>query len=134
MGKITKTYSVDQKIYEAFDQVADSKNINKSSFIENCINKFLDDNDMGHVDKVYVSRVDPKYSVTIKRQDDTSYYLNDGSKMSKILFMQTFKEVEQVNPNEFFNNTLADRLTVTINGQNQSLKKTGYEDSEKINS
>lgn len=126
MAKITKTYSVDQKIYEAFDNITEEKNINKSSFIEGCINKFLDENNMGHVDKVYISRVDPKYSVTIKRQDDTFYFLSDGSKISKILFMQTFKEVDQVDPNEFFNNSIADRLTIS--------KRTGFEDFEKINS
>lgn len=126
MAKITKTYSVDQKIYEAFDNITEEKNINKSSFIEGCINKFLDENNMGHVDKVYISRVDPKYAVTIKRQDDTFYFLSDGSKISKILFMQTFKEVDQVDPKEFFNNSLSDRLTIS--------KKTGFEGFEKINS
>ena len=135
MAKITKTYSVDQKIYEAFDQVAEEKNINKSSFIENCINKFLDDNSMGHVDRVYVSRVNPGYSVTIKRSDDTFYYLNDDSKISKILFMQSFKEVEQVDPNEFFNNS-----DIAKNAENiksficQTDRKTGFEGFEKLNS
>jgi hypothetical protein len=134
VAKITKTYSIDQKIYEAFEQVADEKSINKSSFIEGCINKYLNDNNRHGVDKVYVLKTDPSYGVTIKKQDDTFYYLNDGSKIPIILFMQMYKEVEQVNPNEFFNNTLADRLTVRIDGQNQSLSKTGYEDAEKINS
>jgi len=134
MAKITKTYSVDQKLYEAFDHITDERNINKSSFIENCINKFLDDNNMGHVDKVYVLKTNPSYSVTIRRSDDTFHYLNDGSKIPIILFMQMYKEVEQVDPSSFFNNSLADRLTVTINGQNQSLKRTGFEGSEQINS
>ena len=127
MAKITKTYSVDQKIYEAFDNITEEKSINKSSFIEGCINKFLDENNMGHVDKVYVSRVDPGYAVTIKRKDDTFYYLSDGSKISIIFFMQTFKEVEQVEPNEFFNGSgsvIKDFLS----------KKTGYEGYEKLNS
>jgi len=134
MPKITKTYSIDQKIYEAFNQVAGEKNINKSSFIEGCINNYLGENNMGHVDKVYVSRVDPKYAVTIRKEDDTFYYLSDGSKISKILFMQTFKEVDQVDPEKFFDNTLADRLTVKVSGENQSLKKTGFDGYEKINS
>lgn len=125
MAKITKTYSIDEKIYEAFEQVAGEKNINKSSFIEGCINKYLGDNNMGHVDKVYVLKTDPSYGVTIKRQDDTFYYLNDGSKIPIILFMQMYREVDQVQPNEFFRK----------DAQNQDyLKKTGYEDSEKINS
>lgn len=125
MAKITKTYSVDQKIYEAFDNITEEKNINKSSFIENCINKFLDENNMGYIDKVYVSKVDPNYGVTIKRKDDTFYYLSDGSKISIILFMQTFKEVEQVDPNEFFNNKKVNDILS---------KKTGYDDYEKLNS
>jgi hypothetical protein len=130
MAKITKTYSIDQKIYEAFEQVAEEKNINKSSFIEGCINKYLDQNNKGFVDKVYVLKTDPKYGVTIKRQDDTFYYLNDGSKIPIILFMQMYKEVEQVNPNEFFNNS----LNTTVNQFKNSLSRTGYEDSEQINS
>lgn len=134
MAKITKTYSVDQKIYEAFDNITDEKNINKSSFIENCINKFLNDNDSGFVDKVYVLKTNPSYSVVIRRKDDTFYYLNDGSKIPIILFMQMYKEVDQVDPKQFFDNSLADRLTVTINGENQSLKKSGFEGYEKLNS
>jgi len=125
VAKITKTYSVDQKIYEAFDNITEEKNINKSSFIENCINKFLDENNMGYIDKVYVSKVDPSYGVTIKRKDDTFYYLSDGSKISIILFMQTFKEVDQVDPNEFFNNKIVNDIVS---------KKTGYDNYEKLNS
>jgi len=134
MAKITKTYSVDQKIYEAFDQVADEKSINKSSFIEGCINKFLDENERGDTSKVYESRIDSNYTVTIRKEDDTFYYLNDGSKISKILFMQTFKEMEQIDPKQFFNNTIEDRLSLKVNGENQSLKKTGFDGYEKINS
>ena len=89
---------------------------------------------MGYVDKVYVLKTNPDYGVIIKKKDDTFYYLNDGSKIPIILFMQMYKEVEQVNPKEFFDNTLADRLTVIIKDENQSLKKTGYDGLEKLNS
>lgn len=130
MAKITKTYSIDEKIFEAFEQVAEEKNINKSSFIEGCINKYLDDNKMGFVDKVYVLKTDPRYGVKIKRQDDTFYYLTDGSKIPIILFMQMYKEVDQVDPNEFFNSSLKQPLNQMQNG----LRRTGYEDSERINS
>ena len=129
MAKITKTYSIDDKIYEAFDQVAEEKNINKSSFIEGCINKYINDNNKWGVDKVYVLKTDPKYGVTIKRSDDTFHYLNDGSKIPIILFMQMYKEVEQVNPNEFFNNSLNGTIEIK-----SSFPKTGFEDSDKINS
>jgi hypothetical protein len=92
VAKVTKTYSVDEKIFEAFDNLAEEKNINKSSFIENCINKFVDDNNMGFVDKKYVLKTNPDYVVSVKRKDDTFYYLNDGSKIPIILFMQMYKE------------------------------------------
>lgn len=134
MAKITKTYSIDEKIYEAFDQLADENNVNKSSFIEGCINKYLDENNRGGFDKVYVLKTDQKYSVKIKKQDDTYYYLSDGSRIPIILFMQMYKEVEQVNPNEFFNNTIEDRLTIKIDGEEHRLKKTGYEGFDMINS
>lgn len=130
MAKITKTYSIDDKIYEAFEQVASEKSINKSSFIEGCINKYLDDNRMGFVDKVYVLKTDPTYGIKIKRQDDTFYYLNDGSKIPIILFMQMYKEVDQVNPNEFFNSSLSGSIEIKAN----NFPKTGFEDSDKINS
>lgn len=131
MAKITKTYSVDQKVYEAFEQMAGEKNINKSSFIEGCINKYLEDNNMGYIDKIYVLRTDPTYGVKIKKQDETFYYLNDGSKIPIILFMQMYKEVEQVNPNEFFNNSDFGKNADNIK---TFLSKTGYDGSEKINS
>lgn len=124
MAKITKTYSVDEKIYEAFEQVADSKNINKSSFIEGCINKYLEDNNRHGVSKVFELKTDPNYKVSIMRQDDTFYYLNDGSKMPIILFMQMYRETSQVN----------DEFSNFRNQNREYLKKTGYEDSNRINS
>jgi hypothetical protein len=125
MTKITKTYSVDQKIYEAFEQVADENNINKSSFIEGCINKYLNDNNKGYTGKIYVLKTNPMSVVSIRKQDDTFCYLNDGSKIPIILFMQAYKEVDASNFNEY--------NIMNIKPDNQFLK-TGYDDSEKLNS
>lgn len=131
MVKITKTYSVDQKLYEVFDQLTEEKNINKSSFIEGCINRYIEENDINYIDKIYVLKTDSNYGVKIKRKDDTFYYLNDGSKIPIILFMQMYKEVEQVDPVEFFNNK---NITKNYEFIKNSLSKTGYEDLDKINS
>jgi hypothetical protein len=125
MTKITKTYSVDQKIYEAFEQVADENNINKSSFIEGCINKYLNDNNRGYTDKIYVLKTNPTSVVSIRKQDDTFCYLNDGSKIPIILFMQAYKEVDASNFNEY--------NIMNAKPDNQFLK-TGYDDAEKLNS
>ncbi len=128
MTKITKTYSIDQKIYEAFEEVADENNINKSSFIEGCINKYLSDNNYGYVDKEYSLKTDMSYKVKIRKQDETFCYLNDGSKIPIILFMQMYKEVENSNSNS---NEYKSSIEIKPNNY---LLKTGYDNSEKINS
>lgn len=128
MAKITKTYSIDEKIYEAFDQVADQNNINKSSFIEGCINKYLTENNKSFVNKVYILKSNPEYTASIIAQDDTFYYLKDGSKIPIILFMQMYKEVDEVDANKFFTESGMNQITQNF------LSKTGYEDAEKINS
>jgi hypothetical protein len=127
MPKITKTYSVEQRIYEAFEQVADENNINKSSFIEGCINKYVTENKREFVNKVYILKTNPEYTTTIIAKDDTFYFLKDGSKIPIILFLQMYKEVDEVNADKFFSESGVSQLA-------QDFLKTGYEDSEKINS
>jgi hypothetical protein len=100
--KTTKTYSIEESIYKAFDTLTTAKNINKSSFIEDYIKKFLKDNDMDYVDKLYSLKENPNHVVTVISQDNIYYFLDDGSKIQKILFMQIFKESESINPTEFF--------------------------------
>ena len=100
--KVTKTYSIEESIYSAFDSLTTEKNINKSSAIEEYIRKFLKDNDMDFIDKLYCLKTDPDRMVTVVSQDTTYYFLNDGSKMQKILFLHLFKECDIINPNEFF--------------------------------
>lgn len=101
--KTTKTYSIDESLYRAFDLITTERNINKSSFIEDYIKKFIKDNGMDYVDKLYVLRENPNHIVRVLSQDNTYYLLDDGSKIQKILFMQIFKESESINPDEFFN-------------------------------
>ncbi len=114
--KTTKTYSIEESIYRAFDSLTTEKNINKSSFIEDIIKKFLKDNDMDYIDKLYSLRADPSRVVTVISQDSTYYTLDDGSKIQKVLFMLIFKECEPINPNEFFNksNTIFEKLAEDI--------------------
>lgn len=100
--KTTKTYSIEESIYRAFDSLTTDRNINKSSFIEDCIKNFLKENDMDFVDKLYSLKENPAHTVTVLSQDLSFYFLSDGSKMQKILFMQCFKECAPINPDEFF--------------------------------
>jgi hypothetical protein len=114
--KTTKTYSIEESIYRAFDSLTTEKNINKSSFIEDSIKKFLKDNDMDFIDKLYSLRADPSRVVTVISQDSAYYILDDGSKIQKILFMLIFKECDPINPNEFFNksNPIFEKLVEDI--------------------
>jgi uncharacterized protein (UPF0297 family) len=127
--KVTKTYSIEESIYNAFDSLTTERKINKSSFIEDIIKKFLKDNDMDFVDKLYSLKDNPNHIVTVTSQDNIFYYLSDGSKIQKILFMQIFKECEAVNPKEFFNKytnifeNLADKI--------KSIDETKVEDIPK---
>lgn len=104
--KTQKSYTIEENVYAAFDSLTTERNINKSSFIEDCIKKFLKKNDMDFVDKLYSLKTNPDHIVTVLSQDLTYYILDDGSKIQKILFMQIFKECESVNPNEFFNKSI----------------------------
>ena len=129
--KVTKTYSIEESIYNAFDSLATDRKINKSSFIEDIIKKFLKDNDMDFVDKLYSLKTAPSHIVTVVSQDTTYYFLNDGSKIQKILFMQIFKECEAVNPTEFFNKytTIFENLGEKI----KSIDETTVDDYTKSN-
>ena len=100
--KVTKTYSIEDSLYRAFDALTLEKNVNKSSFIEDIIKKYLKDNNLELVDKLYVLKTDENSIVTVLTQDDTYYILNDGSKIQKSLFVHLFEEFNGVNPNEFF--------------------------------
>jgi len=100
--KTTKTYSIEESIFNAFDSLTSERNINKSSFIEESIRKFLKDNDMDFVDKLYCLKTNQNHIVTVISQDKSYYTLDDGSKIQKILFMQIFEEIIPVKPEYFF--------------------------------
>jgi metal-responsive CopG/Arc/MetJ family transcriptional regulator len=103
--KVTKTYSIDESLFEIFDSLTTEKNINKSSFIEDVIKKYIKDNDMDTINKQYISKSDPNHIVTVLQQDQTYYILDDGSKIQKILFLHLFKPYTGVDTEEFFSKT-----------------------------
>lgn len=41
--KMTKTYSIEESLYNIFDSLTSEKNINKSSFFEDAIKKYIKD-------------------------------------------------------------------------------------------
>jgi hypothetical protein len=95
MGKkITKTYSIDENTYKLFENLSITQNINKSSFIEKSIKNYLKDN-INYSNDKYYHFSDKKYIVSIVETDDTYFKLSDGSKISQILFYQTFKKINK---------------------------------------
>lgn len=103
--KVTKTYSIDESLFEIFDSLTNEKNINKSSFIEDVIKKYIKDNDMDTINKQYISKSDPDHIVTVLQQDQTYYILDDGSKIQRILFLHLFKPFTGVDTEDFFSKT-----------------------------
>lgn len=41
MPKVTRTYSVEDNLYKIFDTMCKEQNINKSSFVQNCLSSFV---------------------------------------------------------------------------------------------
>ena len=102
MTKTTKTFSIDIDTYKLFEQTCKKNSINKSAYLENCVKKYLTDN-LGYADDdLYYLRENHNYVVSIIDKDDTYFDLSDGSKIPQILFYQTFKQVEKVDPKQFF--------------------------------
>jgi hypothetical protein len=101
--KVTKTYSIEESLYNTFDSLTSEKNINKSSFFEDAIKKYIKDNDLDAINKQYVSKSDPNNIVTVINQDQTYYILDDGSKIQIILFLHLFNPFNGINPDDFFN-------------------------------
>lgn len=113
--KVTKTYSIEESLYNTFDSITSEKNINKSSFFEDAIKKYIKDNDLDTINKQYVSKSDPNNIVTVINQDQTYYILDDGSKIQRILFLHLFKPFSGVDPNKFFNdNNVIDNIIEQI--------------------
>lgn len=121
--KVTKTYSIEKSVYDLFDSITSEKNINKSSFIVNCIKKFLNENGIDFLDKQYVLRTNQDHIVTVISEDDTYCTLSDGSKIQKILFMQLFIEFNGIDPEDFFS-----KSNEAINDAVEKIKKMDSSD------
>ena len=83
--KTVKTYSIDEMLYDAFDTLATEKNINKSSFFEDAIKKYLKENNLEIVGEDYQLKTDDSYIVTILSQNDKTCNLSNGDKIKRRL-------------------------------------------------
>ena len=123
--KVTKTYSIEENIYNAFDNLTNEKNINKSSFFEEVIKKYLKDNDLDFIDKLYFLKSNPEHIVSVVAKDSFFYQLSDGSRINRILFGSIFDEVTPVEPEPFFNST-----NKVFEDLTEKIKKIGTDETE----
>jgi hypothetical protein len=72
--KVQKTFSIDNRIYDEFDVVADRKSINKSKFIENKMVDFIKENNDGKIHNYAIFYYESS-STTIRAN---KFYLQDG--------------------------------------------------------
>jgi len=112
--KTTKTYSINKKTYEMFDRVCKNNNINKSSFIESMIKDYLSENLDYDYEELYQSKMDEDYAVSIIGSDDTFFDLSDGSRISKIMFYHNFEGCELIDPEEFFDQSPAEKIVESV--------------------
>jgi hypothetical protein len=116
--KTTKTYSIDDKTYQMFDLLCKKNSINKSSFIESCIKKYLKENLGFDIDDLYQLKENRDYIVSILDRDETYFDLSDGSRIPQILFYQIYELFPRLDSDEFFNkknalNKIADVIEKT---------------------
>lgn len=103
--KTTKTYSIEESLYDSFDNFANENNLNKSSFFEDAIKKYLSDNELEVIGIDYELKTDSNYIVTLLSQNKIVCNLKNGDKIQRTLFYDIFKPVIGVDPNEFFSRT-----------------------------
>ena len=125
MAKITKTYSVDSDIYEKFDRISNSKNLNKSNFLETKIKEYINDNVDINFDNEYfynsIGEVDENLRIINKSIINNDLYLNlsDGNVLKYDIFDKICSiATKKVNPEEFFINENVNENTEIINPDN----------------
>jgi len=124
MAKITKTYSVDSDIYEKFDKISNSKNLNKSNFLETKIKEYINDNVDINFDNEYfynsIGEVDENLRIINKSIINNDLYLNlsDGNVLKYDIFDKLCSlATKKVKPEEFFkyDNVVEDVVEGVIN-------------------
>jgi len=103
--KITKTYSIEEQIFNRFDEICRQKNINRSKFIEKKINEFILENWSVDQNKMYSLPGSDDYVkiVDTNIENGNGYVkLNNGNKLKLADFELMYTE-EVIDPDNFLN-------------------------------
>ena len=127
MKAITKTFSIDDELYESFERTCRFKNINKSSLFQEFIKNYITDNYIIDLTKTYRIKGDKKGKVlTVKSKEEGYLILSNGNKLEFDDFDKCYEstdiDVERVlhelnpdvelpqeeiiNPTDFLNNSI----------------------------
>jgi len=83
MAKISRTFSIDHKIYEKFEDICKSKNINKSKVIQDSIKNFIGENyDIDFNTDYKLKFGDNTEIVKITKKESEFVLLSNGNKMN----------------------------------------------------
>jgi len=96
MGKITRTFSIDEKTYKRFENVCKFKNVNKSKILQECVNKFIVDNFYINEQINYTIKNDDDYELyTVVKKEGEFIHLNNGNVLNIFDFEKIYEPVEE---------------------------------------
>ena len=119
-NNVSKTFSIEPKIYEKFEQICDSKRVNKSKVLQDAIKNFIGENYDINKDMFYKLRhIENSEIVKIQSKDKDFIILSNGNKMNifdfemlyeeedlgvkKVLnYFESTEDVDQVDPEQLF--------------------------------
>ncbi len=97
MAKISKTFSVEEKIYEKFESICELKSINKSNIIQKAITEFIGKNYDINKDKLYKMRYgDISDIVKIESNENEFITLSNGNRFNIFDFEMLYEEYDSV--------------------------------------
>jgi len=96
MAKISRTFSIESKVYDKFEDICKSKNINKSVVIQDAIKNFIGENYDIDLDADYKLKYgDSKEIVKIINKENEFILLSNGNKMNVFDFEMLYEEEDQ---------------------------------------
>jgi len=96
MAKISRTFSIESKVYDKFEDICKSKNINKSVVIQDAIKNFIGENYDIDLDADYKLKYgDSKEIVKIINKESEFILLSNGNKMNVFDFEMLYEEEDQ---------------------------------------
>jgi len=93
--KTTRTYSIDDKLYDKFDKICKSKNLNRSQFLEDTIKAFVAKELVLDNTKFYkLIHVNDENYLTIKNREDNFVVMSNGNRIDIFDFEKLYEDID----------------------------------------